>query len=72
MSGHKIFTMAFSRVYPLYVQKAERKQRSKDEVDRIICWLTGYSPAGLQKQIKRTLILKRFLPRPRPSTPMLR
>lgn len=60
MSGHKVFTMAFSRVYPLYVQKAERKQRSKDEVDRIICWLTGYSLAGLQKQIKADVDFETF------------
>jgi hypothetical protein len=45
--------MEFSKVYPLYVQKAERKNRSKDEVDRIICWLTGYSPAGLEEQIEQ-------------------
>lgn len=48
---HRLFTMAFAKVYPLYVQKAERKGRSKDEVDRIICWLTGYEMAGLQQQI---------------------
>ena len=52
MTKHKIFTMAFSKVYPLYVNKAERKQRTKAEVDKIICWLTGYTQAGLQKQIK--------------------
>lgn len=51
MANHKIFTMAFARVYPLYVQKAERKNRTKEEVDQIICWLTGYDPAGLQQQI---------------------
>lgn len=52
MPQHKIFTMAFSRVYPAYVQKAERKNRTKEEVDRIICWLTGYTRAGLEKQLK--------------------
>jgi hypothetical protein len=51
MSQHRIFTMAFSKVYPLYVKKAERKNRSKEEVDRIVCWLTGYSQAGLEEQI---------------------
>ena len=51
MPGHKIFAMKFSGVYPLYIQKAERKNRTKEEVDRIICWLTGYDPAGLQQQI---------------------
>lgn len=53
MSGHPIFTTAFAKVYPLYVQKAERKNRTKDEVDRVICWLTGYSLAELQQQIER-------------------
>jgi hypothetical protein len=51
MPNHKIFTMKFSGVYPLYIHKAERKNRTKEEVDRIICWLTGYDPAGLQQQI---------------------
>ena len=53
MTKHRIFTMAFSKVYPLYVQKAERKNRTKDEVDHIIRWLTGYDQAGLEKQISR-------------------
>lgn len=53
MSEHRIFTTAFSRVYPLYVQKAERKNRTKDEVDQVIRWLTGYSQAGLQQQIDK-------------------
>lgn len=52
MATHRIFTTEFSKVYPLYVQKAERKNRSKEEVDRIICWLTGYSQTGLQQQIE--------------------
>ena len=49
---HKIFTTAFAKVYPLYVQKAERKGRTKAEVDDIICWLTGYGPAALLRQIE--------------------
>jgi hypothetical protein len=53
MSRHRIFTTAFAKVYPMYVQKAERKGRTKEEVDRIICWLTGYDRAGLRKQIER-------------------
>ena len=40
--GHRIFAMSFAKVYPMYVQKAERKKRTKAEVDSIICWLTGY------------------------------
>ena len=51
MSEHKVFTMPFAKVYPLYVQKAERKQRTKEEVDHVIGWLTGYDAAGLQRQI---------------------
>ena len=53
MAGHRIFTTPFSKVYPMYVQKAERKQRTRAEVDQVICWLTGYSKAELQRQIKR-------------------
>ena len=53
MSNHHIFAMKFAKVYPLYVQKAERKNRTKEEVDQIICWLTGYDQAGLEKQIKQ-------------------
>ena len=49
----KIFTMKFASVYPLYVQKAERKGRTKEEVDRVICWLTGYDRAQLQQQMER-------------------
>ena len=53
MAKHRIFTTSFAKVYPLYVQKAERKNRTKTEVDRIICWLTGYSEAGLRKQLEQ-------------------
>lgn len=52
MSGHPVFRMPFAKVYPLYIQKAERKQRTKAEVDRIIQWLTGYDAAALQHQIE--------------------
>lgn len=53
MTKQPIFAMKFARVYPLYVQKTERKGRTKEEVDQIICWLTGYSRAELQQQIER-------------------
>ena len=53
MPKHRIFATKFAGVYPLYVQKAERKNRSKEEVDQIICWLTGYSQAGLLQQLER-------------------
>jgi hypothetical protein len=53
MPQQRIFTTSFASVYPLYIQKAERKHRTKEEVDQIICWLTGYDRAGLQQQIKQ-------------------
>ena len=53
MTKNRVFAMKFANVYPLYVQKAERKNRTKKEVDQVICWLTGYNQAGLQKQIKQ-------------------
>jgi hypothetical protein len=52
-SNTRIFGMKFAGVYPLYVQKAERKNRTQAEVDQVICWLTGYSQTGLQKQIEQ-------------------
>jgi hypothetical protein len=50
---HRVFGMKFSSVYPLYVQKAEKKGRTKDEVDDVICWLTGYDRSSLARQIER-------------------
>ena len=50
---HQVFEMKFADIYPHYIQKAERKNRTKEEVDQIICWLTGYNQAGLQRQIKQ-------------------
>jgi hypothetical protein len=49
---HRIFSTPFAKVYPAYVQKAVRKGRTQHEVDQIICWLTGYNQAGLQRQIE--------------------
>ena len=63
MPRHRIFATKFSSVYPLYVQKAERKGRTKEEVDRIICWLTGYSEAGLQQQIQQESDFETFFAR---------
>lgn len=50
MTKHNIYTMSVASVYPHYVAKAERKGRTKTEVDEIICWLTGYSQEGLVEQ----------------------
>lgn len=52
MDNQKVYKMKFAGVYPLYVQKVERKGRTKAEVDQVICWLTGYSQAELEKQIE--------------------
>jgi hypothetical protein len=60
MTGHRIFRTKFSKVYPLYVQKAERKNRTRAEVDRIICWLTSYSPAELARQIEQESDIETF------------
>ena len=53
MTGHRIYKTSFASVYPLYVAKAEKKGRTKSEVDEVICWLTGYSPAKLNAQLKK-------------------
>lgn len=60
MPKHRIFAIAFAKVYPMYVQKAERKNRTKEEVDRIICWLTGYDQAGLRRQIEQENDIEAF------------
>jgi len=52
-NDYRIPAMKFSKVYPLYVEKAQRKSRTREEVDQVICWLTGYSKAGLQQQLKK-------------------
>lgn len=52
MPKHRIFTTAFAKVYPQYVQKAERKGRTRQEVDQVICWLAGYDQAGLKQQLE--------------------
>jgi hypothetical protein len=60
MQNQKVFTMKFATLYPLYVKKAERKNRTQAEVDRIIGWLTGYEAAGLQQQIDQGVDLETF------------
>lgn len=53
MEKHRIYKMSFASVYPHYVNKAEKKGRTKKEVDEVICWLTGYTPRALADQIKK-------------------
>lgn len=67
---HRIFTTSFASVYPLYVAKAEKKGRTKSEVDKIICWLTGYSQKALERQLKKQVDFETFFqeaPVPNPS-----
>lgn len=59
-TSHKIFSMPFATVYPLYIKKAERKNRTKEEVDEIIFWLTGYDYVSLQEQIEKKSDLESF------------
>ncbi len=60
---HRVFGMPFARVYPMWVQKVERKGRTQKEVNQVICWLTGYTPAGLQMLIKGDDDLGSFIDR---------
>lgn len=56
----RVYAMIFANVYPLYVAKAEKKGRTKDEVNKIIQWLTGYTKAGLESQIKKQINFEMF------------
>ena len=60
MTKHRIFTTSFASVYPHYVTKAERKGRTRQEVDEVIRWLTGYSPGALAEQIDRRTDFETF------------
>lgn len=72
---NRVAAMKFANVYPLYIQKAERKNRTKAEVDQIICWLTGYDQAGLQRQLKQATDFATFFaqaPRLHPNTALIK
>ena len=60
MKKPRIFTVPFANIYPAYIQKAEKKGRSKAEVDTIICWLTGYNQQTLQQQIDKNNDIETF------------
>ena len=75
MSQNRIYAMKFSKVYPMYVQKAERKGRSQEEVDQIIRWLTGYTAAGMRRQIEKEHDFETFFnqaPALNPNTSMIK
>lgn len=63
MEEHRIFSTSFASVYPLYVQKAERKGRTKAEVDQAIYWLTGYDDSSLQEAISAKYDFRTFFDR---------
>lgn len=74
MPRHRIFGTKFSSVYPHYVQKAERKKRTKTEVDQVICWLTGYTQAGLERQVESGIDFEAFFdqaPAMNPNTTLI-
>lgn len=71
----RIYAMSFARVYPLYIAKVERKGRTKEEVDRVIRWLTGYTQKGLAAEIKKGTDLETFLdkaPEPNPARVLIK
>ena len=59
--NHRIYKMSFARIYPMYVAKAEKKGRTKDEVDEVIRWLFGYTQKGMEKQLKNEKDLETFI-----------
>ena len=63
MAKHRIYTMSFASVYPLYVAKAERKGRTKAEVDQVISWLTGYGRKELDAQLEKKTDFETFFAR---------
>ena len=60
MAKHRIYTISFASVYPHYVAKAEKKGRTKAEVDQIIRWLTGYTQKGLEAELKKKTDFENF------------
>jgi hypothetical protein len=74
MPKHRIFTTSFASIYPLYVAKAERKGRTGDEVDEIICWLTGYTRDQINACCEEEIDLETFFaraPEPNPARSLI-
>ena len=75
MAKHRIYTISFASVYPHYVAKAEKKGRTKAEVDRIISWLTGYGPKALETQLEKRTDFETFFakaPKMNPSRALIK
>lgn len=60
MGNERLYTMPFSKIYPSYVNKAEKKNRLKEEVDEIIFWLLGYDESGLKEQLAKETDIRTF------------
>lgn len=74
MKKHRIYTMSFARVYPLYITKVKRKGRTKAEVDKVIHWLTGYTEKKLEVQLKKETDFETFFakaPKMNPSRKLI-
>jgi hypothetical protein len=74
MAKHRIYTTSVASVYPLYVAKAERKGRTRAEVDEVIGWLTGYEPRELETQLAKQVDFETFFaeaPQPNPSRALI-
>ena len=72
---HRVYAMSFASVYPLYVQKAERKGRTTQEVDDVVRWLTGYTQKGLETQLQKGTDFETFLakaPRLNPARALIK
>lgn len=75
MAKSRIYATSFAKVYPLYIQKAEKKGRTKEEVDEIIRWLTGYSQEQLEAQVEKQTDLETFFaeaPQPNPNRNLIK
>ena len=75
MANDRVFAMSFAGVYPHYVKKAETKGRTKEELDEVIRWLTGYTKAGLAKQIEKRTSFREFFekaPKFNPNASMIK
>jgi hypothetical protein len=75
MAKHRIYTTSFATVYPHYVANAEKKGRTKAEVDQIISWLTGYRQKGLEAQLEKQTDFETFFakaPKPNPSRALIK
>lgn len=75
MEKEKVYAMSFAKIYPLLVSKAERKGRTRDEVDEVICWLTGYDRDGIRRALDNSVTYGAFFeraPRPNPNRRQIR